>query len=129
MLVYFKKSNAAAFQNIVKKYVSQAGAKIFKDIKKINKKELKNLIIIDIKKSAKEQKMTSTSEKLKNAHFAKVAITLTVLNSDNKVLAKNIISVLNISKVSFEDAVNKTEKFEKEIKKQGILNILMGNNK
>jgi len=127
-IVYFNKSKATTFQNIVKKYVSQLGMKIVKNREIVKKNQLNNLIIIDIKKSAEKKHYKSSNPKFKTAHFAQVKITLTCLNYANKVLSKNIISMLNISLESFQDAVNKTKKFENKIKDHGILNILMGEN-
>ena len=129
IIVYFNNSNATTFKTVIEKYISQLGATIVDNKNKVKRDQLKNFIIIDIQKTFKKLKLTVTDPTLKNAHFVEVSITITILDSANNTLSKNIISVTNMSKYSIEDAANKTALFENVIKKQGILQILMGNNK
>ena len=73
---------------------------------------------------AKKKKVKTTNPRLRGASFADVKIILTSLNANNKILSKNIVNVVNISKEGYNAAKIKTQKFEKQIKKVGILNIL-----
>ena len=127
LLATFGTTNSPSVQELVKKYLSQMGIKMVKSKSGLSGKQLDNLIIIDIDVSAKEQALKSASKALEGAHFAKVSVTLTTKAANGKVMAKNIVSVRNISKESFADAVAKTEKLEELIQREGIMNILAGN--
>jgi len=116
-------SNTEAFKDIIKQNLSSLGLNL------VNNASSKNLVIVDVNVNAKNKKVKTSDPRLRGAKFADVKITLTTLNADNKIIAKNIIRVLNISKESYIDAVNKTQKFERKIKKQGILNILIKQNR
>jgi hypothetical protein len=114
---YIKKGNSPKFESIVRKYLSQYGIKL---VDKLSS-STKSLIIIEVKKESKQLPF-----KLKNNKFVKVTVQINTYSSKNKLLAKNSVSVKNVSKISVKDASNKTEKFEKLIISQGIIKVLTG---
>lgn len=122
-LVYVNfKNDVKPYAEIVKQYISSIDLNI---VETANVKNRNNLLIIDVSMVSKSKKVKTSDPRLRGASFADVTITLKTLNSNHKVLAQNLIKVLNISKEGYKDAVNKTQKFEREIKQQGILNILL----
>lgn len=116
------KNNAKPYAAVVKQYISSLGLKI---VNSSNVKNKNNLLIIDVLVDAKSKPVKTSDPRLKGASFADVTITLKTLNSSKKILAQNIVKVLNISKEGYNHAANKTQKFERKIKQEGILNILL----
>jgi hypothetical protein len=84
-----------------------------------------NLLKLHVSKTAKKENIKTTDPRLKGASFAKVVVTLDTKDYTNKTLANNRIEVINISKEGYRAAVLKTKKFEREIKRRGILKILL----
>lgn len=128
IIVYFKKTNAKEVENVISKHLSQFGIKIIHNKNEIPKKQLNNLIIINIKRDAVEYKFKSASSKMANVKAAKITLTLTTLSHNNEIIAKNILYLKDFSKESYQDAVKKTNQLDKIIQKNGILNILIGDN-
>ena len=122
-MVYVTNKNASSYQDIVKKYISSYGMTLVDSPNKVANK--KNLLAVNITKTAEPKKVKTSDPRLKGASFANVVITLTTKSNTNKTIAQNRIKVVNISKKGYNDAVKKTSKFEREIKRQGILNILL----
>ena len=110
------------FKEMIKQYVSSLNLTIISNKSAVSKSRL---LIIDVKVNSKSKKVKSNNPRLKGASFADVSITLNTLNSANKILANNTINVLNISKEGYKAASIKTQKFERKIKQNGILNILL----
>jgi hypothetical protein len=110
------------FKEMIKQYISSIGLSIVTSKNHVSKD---NLYIIDVKVSSKPKKVKSSNPRLKGASFADVYITLNTFNSSNKILANNTVNVLNISKEGYKAASIKTQKFERKIKQNGILNILL----
>jgi non-canonical (house-cleaning) NTP pyrophosphatase len=111
-----------AFKEMIKQYVSSLGLTIISSKNAVSKDKL---LIINVKVSSKLKKVKSNNPRLKGASFAEVYITINTLNSSGKILANNTINVLNISKEGYKEASIKTQKFERKIKQNGILNILL----
>lgn len=114
-------SSTQVYKDLVKEYISNLGLNI---IKSKNKVAANDLFIVNISMTARNKKVKTSNPRLRGASFADVKITLTTSNSQNKVIGKSIINVLNISKEGYAHAVTKTQKFEKKIKQEGIVNIL-----
>ncbi len=123
-VVYVTNSKSSQYQNVLKKYISNYGMTLVDNPSKVKNK--KNVISIKVTKQAKSKRVKSTDPRLKGASFAEVVVTITTKNYKNKIVAQNRIKVINISKEGYNAAVIKTSKFEREIKKKGILNILLG---
>ena len=122
-MVHVTHSKVPAFAEVVKQYISSYGMTLVDNPKSVKNKN--NLIIVKVRKTDKPKNVKTSDPRLKGASFADVIVTLTTLNSTNKVIAQNRIQVLNISKDGYAAAAIKTPKFENEIKKKGILNILL----
>lgn len=122
-MVYVSNKNAKPFEEVVKQYISSYGMTLVDSTKSVKNK--KNLLKVYISKSAKKKVVKTTDPRLEGASFADVIITLTTKDNSGKVIAQNRVQVLNISKEGYNAAVIKTQKFEREIKRRGILNILL----
>lgn len=114
---------AKEFGEVVKKYVSSYGMTLVSNSSSVKNK--KNLLLVNVSKSSSPKTVRTTDPRLKGASFADVIVTLTTKTSTNKVIAQNRIKVVNISKDGYKAASAKTQKFEREIKKKGIVNILL----
>jgi hypothetical protein len=123
IIVYVSSKNAKNYAEVLKKYISSENINLVENPKNISDK--KNLLTVYVSKEAKKKIVKSSNPRLKGAKFASVNITLTTKNYKNKIIAKNIIKVLNISRESYKHAFIKTAKFEREIKKRGTLNTLL----
>lgn len=122
-MVHVTHNNAPEFAEVVKNYISSYGMTLVDNPKYVSNKN--NLLIVKVRKTDKPKNIKTSDPRLKGASFADVIVTLTTLSSSNKIIAQNRIQVLNISKDGYKAAAIKTPKFEREIKKQGILNILL----
>ena len=118
-----KGSLALDYREIVQKYISSDGIAIVENIHEVSDK--KNLLIVDISVKAKEKNVKTSDPRLKGATFVDVTVVLTTKNSANKIVAQNRVTVRNISKDGLNATKHKTKKFEREIKRNGILNILL----
>jgi len=122
-MVYVTSTNALAFKEIVKQYISSYGMTLVNSPSSVKNK--KNLLKVNISKSSKKKNVKTSDPRLRGASFADVVITLTTKDYSGKVIAQNRIKVVNISKDGYKAASVKTQKFEREIKRRGILNILL----
>jgi len=125
ILVYIKSTSKLSehYKNIVEKYISAYGLTLVKTKNQVRDK--KNLLIIEVSTKAKKKTVKSSDPRLRGASFAAVTVVLTTKNSKNKIVAQNRVNVTNISKDGLAEAKIKTKKFEREIKRKGILNILL----
>jgi len=125
-IVYVKTKNAFNEKAIVEKAFSDFGIKSIKRLSNVKNKN--NLLLVSIDKKVKPATNRFKSRKMKNVKFADVTLTITTFEGKGKIkLAQNIIHLKNGSRDSYKDAKNKTKKFELEIEKKGILNILLSN--
>ena len=122
-MVYVTTSNAAPFKAVVKQYISSYGMTLVSSPKSVKNK--KNLLRVKVSKTAKKKNVRTSDPRLQGASFADVVITLTTKDYSGKVIAQNRVKVVNISKDGYKAAVVKTQKFEREIKRRGIVNILL----
>ena len=122
-MVYVSNKNAKQFAEVVKQYISSYGMTLVNNPSSVRVK--KNLLKVNVSKTAKKKSVKTSDPRLKGASFADVVVTLRTKDSTNKVIAQNRIKVVNISKDGYKAAVNKTQKFEREIKRKGIINILL----
>lgn len=124
--IYVSNNNANTYADVLKKYISSEGINLVENPNGVSNK--KNLLIVKVTKDAKKKIVKSSNPRLKGAKFASVNVTLTTKDYKNKIIAKNIVKVLNISKASYNEAFVKTGKFERELQKRGILNTLLEKN-
>ncbi len=110
------------FVTVVKQHISSLGLNIVTTKQNVNNNDL---LVIYVEKNAKKKNVKTSDPRLRGASFADMTIILKTLNASNKILAQNSIKVINISKNSYKDATAKTQKFERIIKKNGILNTLI----
>ena len=122
-MVYVSNKNAKEYQEILKQYITGFGMTVVKSPRSVKNK--KNLLKVHVTKRANPKTVRSSDPRLKNAFFADVIVNLSTKDYANKEIASNRIAVVNISKKSYKAAVKKTKKFEREIKKKGIVNILL----
>jgi len=125
IIVYVKSDSklASYYKDIVEKYISADEITI---VNSKNSVENKNkLLTIEVSTNAKKKTVKSSDPRLRGASFAAVTVVLTTKNSKNKIVAQNRVNITNISKDGLEEAKIKTKKFEREIQKKGILNILL----
>ena len=124
-LIYVKSDSklSSYYKDIVKKYISAHGLTLVKTKNQVRDKN--NLLIIEVSTKAKKKNVKSSDPRLRGASFAAVTVVLTTKNSQNKIVAQNRVNVTNISKDGLEEAKIKTKKFEREIQRKGILNILL----
>ena len=122
-MVYVTHTGAKGEAAVVKNYISSYGMTLVSSPKSVKNKN--NLLKLHISKTAKKENIKTTDPRLMGASFAKVVVTLDTKDHANKTLANNRIEVINISKDGYEAAVVKTAKFEREIKRRGILKILL----
>lgn len=121
-MVYVTHKDSLGYQEVVKKYISSYGMTLVDNPKEVKNKS--NLLMVEVSKTAKPKKVKTSDPRLRGASFADVVVTLTTRDSSKKVMAQNRIKVVNISKEGYKAAVVKTPKFEREIKRRGIVNIL-----
>ena len=126
-MVYVTYKDSKGYADVVKNYISSYGMTLVDNPSKVKNK--KNLLKLNISKTAKKENIKTSDPRLKGASFAKVVITLNTKDNSNKTVANNRIEVINISKDGYKAAVVKTKKFEREIKKRGILKILLDSSK
>jgi hypothetical protein len=122
-MVYVTHKGAKGEAAIVKNYISSYGMTLIDNPNSVKNK--KNLLQLHISKTDKKENVKTTDPRLKGASFAKVVVTLNTKDHSNKTVANNRIEVINISKDGYNAAVLKTAKFEREIKRRGILKILL----
>jgi len=124
-VVYLKSRNTLAsyYKDILKKYISSYGLTIVNSVNKVSDKS--NLLVIDVQANAQKKNVKTSDPRLKGASFADVTVVLTTKNYKGKIVAQNRVGVINISKDGLEAAYIKTKKFERKIKNEGILNILL----
>jgi len=122
-MVYVTNKNAKEYQEILKQYITSFGMTIVKSPKSVKNK--KNLLKVYVTKRANPKKVKSSDPRLEGAFFADVIVNLSTKDYANREIASNRIAVVNISKQSYKAAVKKTKKFEREIYKKGIVNILL----
>lgn len=84
-----------------------------------------NDVIIKLRVNATPKELKSLDPRFKNAHFAKVEITISTKDNTLKTVAQNTINLTNVSKKSYEDAKNNTSKFDAYIKKNSIQTTLI----
>ena len=111
------------YRDIVKKYISNYGLTMVSNPNSVHNKA--NLLIVDVAVKAQKKNVKTSDPRLRGANFAGVTIVLTTKSHTGKIVAQNRVNVINISKDSLQDAKIKTKKFEKKIKKEGILKILI----
>ena len=124
-VVYVKDMGATPYAELVKKYISAANLNLISS--RAQASDPSNLLVVEVSYDAKPKNVKSSDPRLRGASFADVKITIATKNANGKTVAQNIISVLNISKEGYNDAALKTAKFERELSKKGILNILVEN--
>lgn len=122
-MVYVTHKDAKGEAAVIKNYISSYGMTLISDPGSVKNK--KNLLKLHVSKTAKKENIKTSDPRLKGASFAKVVVTLDTKDYTNKTLANNRIEVINISKDGYKAAVLKTKKFEREIKRRGILKILL----
>jgi len=122
-MVYVTTSNARPFKAVLKQYISSYGMTLVDSPKRVQHK--KNLLKVNIRKTSKKKNVKTSDPRLRGASFADVVITLTTKDFRGKVIAQNRVQFVNISKDGYKAASVKTQKFEREIKRRGILNILL----
>ncbi len=122
-MVYVTNKNAKEYQEILKQYITGFGMTVVRSPKSVKNK--KNLLKVHVTKRANPKTVKSSDPRLKGAFFADVIVNLSTKDYSNKEIASNRIAVINISKQSYKAAVVKTKKFEREIKRKGIVNILL----
>jgi len=118
-----KNKLSAYYRDIVKKYISNYGLTMVNNPNSVHNKA--NLLIVDVAVKAQKKNVKTSDPRLRGANFAGVTIVLTTKNYTGKIVAQNRVTVTNISKDSLQAAKIKTKKFERKIKKEGILNILI----
>lgn len=124
VIVYVKTKNAFNEKIVLEKAISDFGVKIAQKLS--NVKSRKNLIIVDIAKKSKVGVNRYKTRKMRGVKFANITLTITTYDGTGKtIVAQNIIYLTNASRDSYKDAMQKTKKFEREIKRRGILNILL----
>ncbi len=111
------------YKDILAKYISNSGLIMVDSINEVADKS--KLVIIDVSVKAKKKNVKTSDPRLRGASFAGVTVILTSKNSSGKIVAQNRINLTNISKDGLESAKIKTQKFERKIKKEGVLNILV----
>lgn len=122
---YVETNSAYGEKAILEKAISEFGIKVVPTIKNIHDK---NLLRIVIQKSANKVTNFSKSRKLQNIVYADVKLVISTYNSTKKTkLAQNVIEVRNGTRENYQASVAKTKKFEREIKEQGLLKILLKN--
>jgi hypothetical protein len=114
---------APYYKDIVAKYISSSGVKIVENVNDVSNK--KSLLTVEVSVEAEQKNVKTSDPRLKGATFADVTVILTTRDYLNKIVANNRVNVLNITKDGLEAAKKKTKKFEREIQRQGILNILL----
>jgi len=108
------------YKDIVEKYISSYGLSI------VNyNTNMKNLLVINVSVNARQKNVRTSDPRLRGATFVDATIVLTTKDYSGKIVAQNRVDVINISKDGLESAKIKTKKFEREIKRKGILNILL----
>ncbi len=122
-MVHVSNKGAAAFAEVTKQYISSFGMTLVNNPRSVKNK--KNVLKVSVTKTSKSKKVKTSDPRLKGASFADVVVTLTTKDYSGKIIAQNRIKVVNISKDEYKAASVKTQKFEREIKRQGILNILL----
>ena len=122
-MVYVTNKNAAPFQEVLENYISSLGMTLVSSTRSVKNK--KNLLQVDVSKISKKKMVKTSDPRLAGASFAEIIITISTKDYRNKVIAQNRIKVVNISKEGYKAASVKTQKFEREIKRKGILNILL----
>jgi len=122
-MVYVTTSNATPFKAVIKQYISSYGMTLVNNPKSVKNK--KNLLKVKVSKTSKKKNVKTSDPRLKGASFADVVVTLTTKDYSGKVIAQNRVKVVNISKDGYKSASVKTQKFEREIKRRGIVNILL----
>jgi hypothetical protein len=83
--------------------------------------------LINITTKAKKRKYNSTNEKFANLTFALRETTIRVTNRDKKVVSNVVYKTKSGSSKGYEDALKRVTKYEKKIKKSGIIAFITGN--
>ena len=123
MIVKTQGKLSSYYKDVLKKYISSDGIILINNKNEVSNEE--NVLTVIMSVEAKEKNVKTSDPRLRGATFVAVTISLTTKNHKNRVVAQNRVEVLNISKDGFDEAKIKTKKFEKQIKKEGILNILL----
>ncbi|QSZ41383.1 hypothetical protein GJV85_04435 [Sulfurimonas aquatica] len=124
-MVYVSHENSKELAEVLKNHISTYGMTLVDTPRSAN--EQKNLLKVNVSRVAQEKNVKMSDPRLIGASFADVTVTLTTRNSTNNIIAQNRVNIINISKDGYAAAVVKTAKFEREIQKRGILNILLEN--
>lgn len=121
-LVYltYKGKLSKYYRDVLAKYISGYGFTLVE-----HKKAIKNALVVNVAVSAQKKNVRTTDPRLRGATFAEVIVTITTKNHEGKIVAQNRVTILNISKDGLGAAQIKTKKFERKIKKEGIVNILL----
>jgi hypothetical protein len=122
-MVYVTHQGSKGYADVLKNYISSYGMTLVSSPNSVSNKD--NLLKLHVSKTAKQENVITTDPRLRGASFAKVVVTLDTKDHTNKTLANNRIEVMNISKDGYSQAVTKTAKFEREIKRRGVLKILL----
>ena len=77
-----------------------------------------------IERSARRLELEVSSPDLQDAHFATVDVSLSSYNSAGELLSQHTISTRNISKTSYQAAVDSVKGFEKRLAEVGVINAL-----
>ncbi len=123
MIVKTQGKLSSYYKDVLKKYISSDGIILINNKSEVSNE--KNVLTVVMSVEAKKKNVKTSDPRLRGATFAAVTVSLTTKNYKNRVVAQNRVEVLNISKDGFDEAKIKTKKFEKQIKKEGILNILL----
>jgi len=124
-VVYVHSINADTFADVLKKYISSFNMNLISSPSQAHDRS--KLMVVEISYSAKPKKVKTTDPRLRGASFADVKIKIKTKDANGKIVAENLIRVINISKEGYQNAVVKTAKFERELKKKGLMNILLEN--
>ena len=76
---------------------------------------------------AKSKKIKTTSAKLSKLKFVNRTSTFKVKGNNGIIISNNVIKTRAASPIDVEDAIQRTQQYEKLIKKQGVLSFISGN--
>lgn len=120
-LSVFVGSSHGQYKEVLQNHLASFGVKITKTAKKN-----KSAFVVKINIVGKEKKVNTQNPKLRGAKFASVNVNLQTTDSSGKIVAQNSIKLTNISKISYNDALEKGAYFNRYIKKNGLVSTLTG---
>ncbi len=84
-------------------------------------------VLIEITTKAKKKKYPSTNEKFANLTFALRKTVIKATDRDGNVVSNKVYKTKEGSSEGFEDAIQRTAKYEKKINEKGIVAFITGN--